>query len=56
MLMQARERWGPRELREDMEGRGEGRGACVHTHQSGMSVEPIMEAMLITGFRTTQAP
>lgn len=27
-----------------------------HTHQSGMSVEPIMEAMLITGFLATQAP
>lgn len=27
----------------------------MHTHQSGMSVEPIMEAILITGFRAIQA-
>lgn len=33
-----------------------GQGPVGHTHQSGTSVEPIMEAMLITGFRATQAP
>lgn len=34
---------------------GEGQGPLVHTHQSGMSVEPIMEAILTTGFRAIQA-
>lgn len=33
----------------------EGQGPLMHTHQSGMSVAPIMETMLITGFRAIQA-
>lgn len=36
-------------------GRDRTRARSGHTHQSGMSVEPSMEAMLITGFRATQA-
>lgn len=32
-----------------------GQGLLMRTYQSGMSVEPIMETMLITGFRAIQA-
>jgi hypothetical protein len=52
--MQSQELWDLQGLHGNM-GWKEGQGPAVHTHQSGMSVEPIMEAILITGLRATQA-